>query len=76
MLVKLEVDRGGTGAVEAILGCVLVGRSMLRSSAEVEGEETIERDAGGVFSRAAMGPATVTTASEARKKLIASSSKP
>ncbi len=76
MLVKLEVDWGGTGALVALLGWVLVGRSMLRSEAEVGGEETIERDAGGVFSRAETGPATVTTVSEAMKILIASSSKP
>lgn len=76
VLVKLEVDWGGTGAVAALLGWVLVGRSMLRSSAEVEGDEMIERNAGGVFSRAETGPATVTTVSEAMKILIASSSKP
>jgi hypothetical protein len=76
MLVKLEVDWGGTGALRAVLGWVLMGRSMLRSEAEVEGDETIERDAGGVFSSAETGPATVTTVSEAIKILIASNSKP
>ena len=76
VLVKLEVDWGGTGAVKAVLGWVLVGRSMLRSAAEVEGDEMMERDAGEEISRAETGPATVTTVSEAMKKLIASSSKP
>ena len=76
MLVKLEVDWGGTGAVEAVLGWVLVGRSMLRSEAEVEGVAMIEMAGGAEVSGAATGPATVTTVSEAMKILIASNSKP
>lgn len=49
MLVKLEVDWGGTGALVTVLGWVLVGRSMLRSEAEVVGEAMMVMLVGGVF---------------------------